>query len=855
MGLTLILLAALSAAPDSLALASVSAQSDAPKLRLHVVDATGGVIVGASVHVVGGPPTASSERRATTDAAGLVDIPLVPGVRYTLEIEAPGFDKYELRVAAPRSGNVERRVTLQVSRLVQNVTVRPAAREAAIDLRGNAFATILTPEQIAALPDDPEEVARALAEMAGPGARIRVDGLHLARIPPKADIERVRIAWAEFSAEFHEAGGSIVDITTKTGRDRLAFLAVASVRDRRLDAKPAFAPQRTAEGDRAGLFNVSGPFITRDAAFSLLGSFRTHDQAAPTRAVLPNGLFEGVARQTEHRMTAAGRISASVANHSLRAGVDWAETSGSNLGTGGLNLPEHAYALSHHEVHAWLSLAGTLGKHLYNELRVERTGQARRTSPLMDRPALVVSGAFVTGGAQQDGTGLSRDWAISDDMDAVVGRHAIRTGAVFEREALKTTDLTNRLGTFTFPDLASYQAQRPTTFVQRVGDGALALSQSRAAIYVQDDVRVSAPLMLNLGLRVEGQNRAASAANVAPRLGITWVPSPGGATTIRAGGGLYYGWVDADVYEEILRVNGTRQADVVVLNPGFPDAFASGSSHEEAVARRYETDAALPLARFVRVSAAVSTKAGRWGTLTVTAQQLRGTNQLGASGAGTAGSAIDTIRISADRQSLLRSLTVTATGTLPWRNTVLIANYTLAKATGDADGPFVLPADGRTVAAEWGPSTSDVRHRGTASVTTRMLSNLWSTWTVMASSAMPFTITTGRDENADGLVTDRPPGVGRNSARGAPQVTWSAQVSWNVRERAAERGNVSAGAKAGANVGRASRTTVRLFVRAQNVFNRLNPVAFCGVLSSPLFGQPVAALPTRQLELGGSVGF
>ena len=45
------------------------------------------------------------------------------------------------------------------------------------------------------------------------------------------------------------------------------------------------------------------------------------------------------------------------------------------------------------------------------------------------------------------------------------------------------------------------------------------------------------------------------------------------------------------------------------------------------------------------------------------------------------------------------------------------------------------------------------------------------TMNVNAQSGVPYTITTGFDDNRDGVLNDRPIGVGRNTARGA--ATWN----------------------------------------------------------------------------------
>ena len=69
--------------------------------------------------------------------------------------------------------------------------------------RGSTFGTALTREQIEALSDDPDEMARQLQDMAGPGATMRVDSFEGAQLPPKAQIKAIHITRDTFAAENH----------------------------------------------------------------------------------------------------------------------------------------------------------------------------------------------------------------------------------------------------------------------------------------------------------------------------------------------------------------------------------------------------------------------------------------------------------------------------------------------------------------------------------------------------------------------------------------------------------------------------------------------------------------------------
>ena len=95
-------------------------------------------------------------------------------------------------------------------------------------------------------------------------------------------------------------------------------------------------------------------------------------------------------------------------------------------------------------------------------------------------------------------------------------------------------------------------------------------------MFVQDDWRARKNLTLSAGLRQEIQTHLGDEWNLAPRGGLTWSPFKSGRTTVRAGGGVFYDWLEADVYEQTLRVDGERQQDLVVRSPGYPDPFAGG---------------------------------------------------------------------------------------------------------------------------------------------------------------------------------------------------------------------------------------------------------------------------------------
>ena len=98
----------------------------------------------------------------------------------------------------------------------------------------------------------------------------------------------------------------------------------------------------------------------------------------------------------------------------------------------------------------------------------------------------------------------------------------------------------------------------------------------------------------------------------------------------------------------------------------------------------------------------------------------------------------------------------------------------------------------------------------------------------------PYGLTTGRDDNRDSIASDRPGGVRSNTLQGPAQPHLICGGRGSFVQQDKEEGR---------------RTVFTLGVDAFNVLNRTNYTGFVGNLSSPFFGLPVAARPTRRLQL------
>ena len=133
------------------------------------------------------------------------------------------------------------------------------------------------------------------------------------------------------------------------------------------------------------------------------------------------------------------------------------------------------------------------------------------------------------------------------------------------------------------------------------------------------------------------------------------------------------------------------------------------------------------------------------------------------------------------------------------------------------------------------------RNSFTGSLNAQLPLGLFLTASHQWSSGQPYTITTGRDDNYDGVTNDRPEGVARNSATGPGFQSTSFNISKAVYFGQQGRGG--------------SGTNLNWFVNLSNAFNVVNLGTPSGVMTSSNFGRSTSARNPRELEVGVRFNF
>jgi hypothetical protein len=545
-------------------------------------------------------------------------------------------------------------------------------------------------------------------------------------------------------------------------------------------------------------------------------------------------------------------------DQTLRLGFYGNHYNQTNLGVGAYDFPERAYSSTNTGHYFRLQEAGPIGRRVFINTRFLMGVFGSSSRSAVEAPTIKVNDAFTSGGAQHRGGTRQGAFELASDVDYIRGMHSWRAGVQIDRWASRSDAETNYLGTYTFASLDAYNASQPTLYTRSVGDPLVSYALMNMGAYVQDDLRVSKGLTLSPGVRYSRETRVSDSKAFEPRFGVTWAPTAGGKTTLRTSVGIFHGFLYNNIYDQVLRYNGVRTRQLVIINPPYPDPGAAGVV---AASDKYLLGK-VGLQRNVRYSAGIDqtlSKSLRVNVLYNYVDQTqvpRGLNLnapvLGVRPDPTFANVIATVTDAQLRRHELSAnlnLNLNPAGqngnsaTFDPRRLTAVGSFSLIRARRNADGPFDVPPSG-TLATEWGPGPADMPYRFNVSMTSSQIRNVAVNLSLTASDGTPYTMTTGHDDNQDGIINDRPPGVGLRSLRTTPQ--------WYVNTRIAY--TLTPGSAPGAPAA-SVRYKFVLFVNVTNLGNRTNLTGFSGVMTSPFFMKPTSAMNPRKFDVGTTVSF
>jgi hypothetical protein len=832
--------------------APTAAPAAAPAARAitgTLLDPSGAAIAKAQVSLVNsdGKPLA----QVVTDQSGSFRFDNIAAGNYTLTFHAEGFrdDRIDTSLSAKRPTPI--RVILQVAVPNETVTVSTgvSAPLVSIESSENQNANTVDRDALDRVPvfdqDYITTMSRFLDDNATGtnGVTLVVNGIEAngPGVTPSA-IQEVKINNNPYSARFSRPGRARLEIVTKSGSPTYHGSVNFMFRDSVFDATNAFAtlgkpPERREyfEGSLTGPIGHS-----KHTSFLLALDEDLNDQQAvvdpaaiANAELLGYGSFAQTVPNPTHHFFGSGRIFHDLSNgDQFWIGYSYEHRSVENQNVGGTTLPS-AGTDNHfleHEIN--VSYLHQFSPHWLNQLRFLVGHYDNSTSSINADPQLVVSGLFTAGGAQADSRRTEYHFDGTDFATYANGKHQLSFGIdIPDISRRGLDDFTNRQGTYTFAAVSTYLVQ--------TGQGHVVFLERTIHGFFEDNVRLKPNFSLYLGVRYYFQNYFHDVPyNFAPRLGFAYAPIAGGKTVIRGGAGVFYDRSGPTPIGDLLHFNGVNLLRFIVESPSYPVLPSELSATPTSVVT-LDPHARIPYA--LQYSIAVERQVTAKSTASAVYIGNRGIDSFRSidANAPMGGSILrpnpalgQNRQIQSEGYLKGNALELTFRGK-PSKYFSGQVQYTLSRTYNNTSGITFFPANSYNPSADWGPSDNDRRHKFDLLASSQPTRFFIFGAALSLYSGKPVNITTGSDDNHDGIINDRPPGVGRNAMHGPGTIGLDLNLSHDfpLSKRKEEKKILS------------------VALNSFNVLNHPNYITYIGTISSPLFGMPAAAQPPRRMQL------
>ena len=324
-------------------------------------------------------------------------------------------------------------------------------------------------------------------------------------------------------------------------------------------------------------------------------------------------------------------------------------------------------------------------------------------------------------------------------------------------------DFTNTAGTYTFGSLAAYVAAQPSTYLVQRGQGHLVFLEKILSGFIEDNIRLRPNLSVSLGVRYYWQNYFHDDPNnLAPRFGFAFAPGTHGKTVIRGGAGTFYDRTGPRPIADLLHFNGEDLLRFIVENPPYPITSPSLTGVPASVVV-LDPNAHIPYT--IQYSLGVERQMGPKSTLSATYVGSRGIALFVPSmpmhrfrphmwlGEIRMIGQERSIRSQGYQKSNALELTFRGRPSKYFDGQV---QYTLNKTYNNTSGITYFPGNSYDPGADWARADTDRRHKfdllGSAQPTKFFTLGL----ALSLYSGKPVNVTTGADNNGDGITNDRP---------------------------------------------------------------------------------------------------
>jgi outer membrane receptor protein involved in Fe transport len=827
------------------------AQRPGTTLEGLVQDSTGAVIPNATVVLKAGQESIP-DLSTTTDSGGKFRFrPLTPHT-YNVTVTREGFQLAEKSVELVSGKPTVITVVLPVATVNQQLDVVDDENRVAAQSAANQDSVTVDQKALEGLPIFDQDYVATLQTFLDPsviatgGVSLIVDGMEANRVglSPSA-IERVTINDDPYAAEFFRPGRGRIEVITKQAAPQYHGTFNFIFRDYHLNASDRFASSKPPEQRRIFEGSLIGPIgRSGKTSFLISGNRAEEDLEAVIFARNASGQITGNVATPQRNTDFAGRISHVLNdNHNIALQYSFHQDSMENQGVGGVVLSTAGTNVSSREDQYQYTDNLIISPNLLSQLQVRLETNHDLTESTDTGQKIILLDSFTGGGAQTNRLRTEKDIRFNWILTWTKKKHTIKAGVNIPNISRRLLlDSNNAAGTFFFSDLASFSANLPYAFTIQQGNGRVVYKQDEIGGFVQDEIKVKPNLSLMLGLRYDWQNAFRDDNNVAPRLSFAYAPGKSRKIVLRGGAGIFYDRTGATPIADLSRFDGQHVSSYVITNPAYPNAFQNGASLFGQPSNRVvlSPDVAIPATFQYSLSVErqvgkATVAAGYRGSQSFNVFRSRDINAPQAPNflirPDTTLGTVRQIESTGNQQS--NALELSLKGKI---NRFLSgqAQYTFSKTMNDTSGIGFFPANSFDLTGEWGRSDFDQRHRLNLLevINAGKFFNLGVG--VNLASGKPYTVTTGLDFNHDGIANERPSGVSRNSANGPGYADFDLRWSHDFKLIASRK---------------EKSPVATIAFDAFNVFNHSNFVTFIGNQRSPFFGQAIAELPSRRLQM------
>jgi hypothetical protein len=491
-----------------------------------------------------------------------------------------------------------------------------------------------------------------------------------------------------------------------------------------------------------------------------------------------------------------------------------------NAGVGQFNLPatgsdtlgvEHTFQATDTQI---------IGAHAINESRFQYIHADNESTPLQTGTTVDVGGAFKGDGSGGFGTSdIQRRYEYQNTTYLNYGKHAWKFGGRIRATNDRNQISNNFNGAFSFgsrpnPDpaclpspandnciitpIVAYQiteqgiaAGLPFATIQAMGGGASYFTQTfqtaggtqvipstvtlvDAGLFIQDDWKIRPNVTLSYGLRFETQNNFSDKSDFAPRIGLAW--GIGGSAknppkiVLRAGFGMFYDRFTYDLVETQQRFNEQNplQEQLQIQNPAFflpvPNPVPTGS----LVSTLYQTNNNLRTPYTIQTGATLERQLTKSANIAVTYLNSRGAHQFYTNNLNPFLPATNTAPAGRPLPKQGNIFQYQSAGDFEQNQLIingsvrmgaklsLFGYYTFNHVNSDTSGVNSFPSNPLDLREDYGRASFDIRHRLFLGGTIGLPRGFRLSPFVIASSGIPFNITTGTDPYQDNLYNVRP---------------------------------------------------------------------------------------------------